>query len=105
MKERDETRTRNNRDLAPDLTTVRVLAMFAAAWAAVWLIVIMTPTGLVAVLDRAHEAILMPFEGHGAGNAVVARIVEVICLLPAAALLIPAQAIRKHQRETRAAEH
>jgi hypothetical protein len=83
------------RKSSPLLT--RMLAASAAIWAAAWLLVVMTPTGVVPVFDHAYEVVITFFERSGGGDFLVQRIVEFLCLVPAAALLAAAQANRQRR--------
>jgi len=74
---------------------IPLLAGLAALWATTWLALIATPTGLIPVFDSSYRLMVSPFELSGNGDLMVRRIIEFICLLPAAVLLLAAQAIRK----------
>ena len=75
----------------------RMLAAGAAIWAAAWLLLVMTPTGAVPLVDHAYELIFSPFERSGGDFLLLQRVVEFLCLVPSVILLAAAQAHR-HRR-------
>lgn len=87
---------RHNKDLA----LMRSLALLAILWAGGWLLLIAVPTGEVGAVDRGYDLMVLPFLGANAG-LLVRRLIEFLCLLPAAAFLVMAQAIQKRRIERR----
>lgn len=83
---------------------MRFLALLAILWAGAWLLLIAMPGGEVGVLDRGYDLMLRPF-GHIATDTILRRLIEFVCLLPAAALLVMAQAVHRRRldnaRDTR----
>lgn len=77
----------------------RILAASAAIWAALWLVLVMTPTGDVPFFDRAHEILVSPFALTRRGDFLLQRIVELLGLLPAAVLLVAAQIHRQRRHD------
>ena len=77
----------------------QILAASAASWAALWLALVMTPTGTVPFFDHTYELMISSFERPGGANFLVQRIVELLGLLPAAVLLLAAQAHRQHRQD------
>ena len=77
----------------------RLLAAGAAIWTAGWLALVMTPTGLVPVCDRGYALLFSRFVISGRGDFLSRRIVELLALLPAALLLVAAQAHRQRRHE------
>jgi hypothetical protein len=86
---------------ARDVLITRILAAGAAAWAAAWLVLVMTPTGDVPLFDRTYGLMISPFANSGGGDFLVQRIVELLGLLPAAFLLVAAQERRQRRLEER----
>jgi hypothetical protein len=84
-----------------DAMVTRILAASAAAWAAAWLVLVMTPTGVVPLFDRTYGLMISPFALSGHGDFLVQRLVELLGLLPAAFLLVSAQARRQRLQEGR----
>ena len=60
----------------------------------------MTPTGAVPFFDHTYELMISSFERPGGANFLVQRIVELLGLLPAAALLLAAQAHRQRRHDS-----
>ncbi|HXQ52711.1 MAG TPA: hypothetical protein VN802_16570 [Stellaceae bacterium] len=87
---------------AGSLLLTRILAAFAALWAVGWLALIVTPSGMVPVFDQSYRLMVSPFELSSGSDILVRRIIEYVCLLPAAVCLIAAQAIRKRRVESAA---
>jgi hypothetical protein len=79
----------------------RMLAASAALWATAWLLLVMTPTGVIPRLDHAYELVISPFERPDSGNFFLQRLIEFLCLVPAVVLLAAAQANRQRRHAGR----
>jgi hypothetical protein len=84
-----------------DMMMMRLLALLAIAWAGTWLLLIVVPTGEVGAVDRTYDLMFVPFGLPGSPDLLVRRFIELVCLLPAAAFLVMAQAIQKRRLERR----
>ena len=76
---------------------MRALALLAIIWALGWLLLVVLPTGDVNAVDRGYDLMFVPFKLPANAGLLLRRLVEFVCLLPAAAFLLSAQAVQRRR--------